>query len=242
MVCGHHINNDDVTNGLNITIQCDSHTFGRYVSIEIIGRTDHLTLCEVQVFADVSEWQVLLKGVSRSGVSVYNMWVNNMAIGCDDDKNINSVENYRSSRVHQWENLSITHVKLSAYKQGREVVTVIFDGTGSTMTNWFNLDRVLESTWPNDLKSTSPNVFSIYGQAGSNFERRFFMSHSDNGCYGDSGWFVVLEKGSPTQCSWEDPSGQVPVFLYSQTLSSSDWDTGIVGEAEVLTISVIANK
>ncbi|XP_019630365.1 PREDICTED: fucolectin-1-like [Branchiostoma belcheri] len=39
-------------NGATVVVYCDKPMAGRYVSIQLIGRSDHLQLCEVDVFAE----------------------------------------------------------------------------------------------------------------------------------------------------------------------------------------------
>ncbi|KAI8496670.1 hypothetical protein Bbelb_253250 [Branchiostoma belcheri] len=42
-------------NGATVVVYCDQPMTGRYVSIQLIGRSDHLQLCEVDVFAETAE-------------------------------------------------------------------------------------------------------------------------------------------------------------------------------------------
>ncbi|KAI8515636.1 hypothetical protein Bbelb_064490 [Branchiostoma belcheri] len=45
-------------NGATVVVYCDQPMTGRYVSIQLIGRSDNLQLCEVDVFAEIGKKEV----------------------------------------------------------------------------------------------------------------------------------------------------------------------------------------
>jgi hypothetical protein len=53
-------------------------------------------------------------------------------------------------------------VKLALYKNNVEVAYVVFNGTGSNNTSWFNRDAIIESPYT-AIKTDSFNYFSILG-------------------------------------------------------------------------------
>ena len=53
-------------------------------------------------------------------------------------------------------------MKLALYEEGEEVVSMIFDGSGSDKINWFSHSRLISSPWA-DLKTSTTNFFSIGG-------------------------------------------------------------------------------
>ncbi|XP_072017521.1 uncharacterized protein [Amphiura filiformis] len=128
---------------------------------------------------------------------------------------------YKSSFASDWEISNINKVIVVLLDHtGMELVTLIFNGTGSNSLNWFSKDRLLSSPY-DDIQSESQNVFSVEGHA--DVGRRWFISREYNNCPGDTGWMIVAYDFTPA-CPWER-NNSLPVFLYSLTNNYTKWST-----------------
>jgi len=54
-------------------------------------------------------------------------------------------------------------VKYSLFKDGSEVAYIVFNGTGSTIEDWFSAIRKLEASWSDLIDRQQFVVFSIKG-------------------------------------------------------------------------------
>ncbi|XP_056006780.1 uncharacterized protein LOC130050577 [Ostrea edulis] len=121
-----------------------------------------------------SGWLLIYRSQEGGNVSDYLMFTSN---GTSDETDDNIVDEhciattksdlctskYRTSLIDQWESLDITQVQLHLYKSGTKVAEVVFNGTGSTNTNWFSGNRVVSSTWTDVTPTQTYNYFSIEG-------------------------------------------------------------------------------
>ncbi|XP_025084126.1 uncharacterized protein LOC112558125 isoform X3 [Pomacea canaliculata] len=120
-------------------------------------------------------------------------------------------QHYRSSIFRVWSQVPIETVKLVVYKGGQAKQYALFNGTGSTYSNWMTAARLIESSWT-DLKSSTTNFFSITGDEG--LRRRFLINHAYPGCLNDNGWLLVKD-GTDT-CAYGNPTGvKYPLILFS---------------------------
>ena len=55
-----------------------------------------------------------------------------------------------------------TQVKISLYKEGVEKAYIIFDGKGSNNIDWFDANRILQSSWT-DIQEQTIGYFSVHG-------------------------------------------------------------------------------
>ncbi|XP_052765615.1 lactadherin-like [Mya arenaria] len=59
----------------------------------------------------------------------------------------NCPQHYRNPLVDQWSKLRVAMVKYALYKKGNQVAFVIFNATDSNVTNWFQAERILNTSW-----------------------------------------------------------------------------------------------
>ncbi|XP_064601377.1 uncharacterized protein LOC135467535 [Liolophura sinensis] len=102
-----------------------------------------------------------------------------------------------------------------------EVVRLSFNGLGTTALTWFAKSQLLTSPWT-DIQWAPVNYFNIEGTGG---DRRFFINskYSTTSCYGDEGWFVVLDASDI--CGWSQRSAY-PAFSYLNGSSKQNWFFG----------------
>ena len=54
-------------------------------------------------------------------------------------------------------------MKLSVYKEGQEVMYMVYDAIGSTKEDWLTPARILDSTYTDILPDETYKIFSITG-------------------------------------------------------------------------------
>ncbi|XP_041367824.1 uncharacterized protein LOC121382312 [Gigantopelta aegis] len=192
---------------------------------------------------DVKDDDWILAFLAKSGIKVpiMDVWnanglAHDLDLGSQDpalfSKYVaNSSTHYRSHWLDVWGSTSILQVRLVLYKNGIEVVSLLFDGNGSTKDDWFSKPRLISSPW-SDLTGVSPAVFSVSGQ----IMRKFYISTSASyfDCH-DNKWLLVLSTQA-NMCTFEKYDG--PQFLYSTGTTSSDFENGGYGLAETMAIFI----
>ncbi|XP_033724527.1 uncharacterized protein LOC117314570 [Pecten maximus] len=146
---------------------------------------------------------------------------------------------YKSSILDDWATKhSISAVRLSVYKDGREVAYVVFDTVGVTSkTGWMDCSRILDSSWT-DLQASSPNLCGIDDTGDA--KRNFFINNIYGGCQGDAGWLMLKDVGASGGCDeWDTNQGSLPYILYSTDLTYVTWHNGNKGYGDALAISVM---
>ncbi|KAK7091191.1 hypothetical protein V1264_008912 [Littorina saxatilis] len=139
----------------------------------------------------------------------------------------------RSKLMEQWNGgwISPKKVKFALYEDNTEVVSIVFNGAGSTPTTWFEPARIVSSTYQDIGPNETYAFFGFYGNAVG----RFFnvCKYAVGSCSTDEGWLAVVEKG---YCDFE--SGVKPLLRYSRLNTSSRWDTEAPGYAKVMIVYV----
>ncbi|XP_072017518.1 lactadherin-like [Amphiura filiformis] len=131
---------------------------------------------------------------------------------------------------------------------GAELMTLLFNGTGSNTLDWFSKERLLSSSY-DDIDIEPQNYFSVEGHA--DLGRHWFISRDYPGCSGDTGWMVVAYDFTP-DCDWER-NNALPVFLYSLTNNYTKWtiskdiaqlglETGLVMDFQITASSYHLDK
>ena len=69
---------------------------------------------------------------------------------------------------------------MALYKQESEVLSLVFNATGSNSQNWFSKNRLIQSPWT-DLESEQQNYFSLIGDLSS--ERSFYINKVKKSSY-----------------------------------------------------------
>ncbi|XP_036356011.1 uncharacterized protein LOC118761913 [Octopus sinensis] len=80
-----------------------------------------------------------------------------------------------------WDNLPIDEVKLVIYKNQTAVVTMIFDGQNSKLSNWFIYENLKSSPWI-DLSSAKPDIFRLSGGYGYVLNIFFLFPYVETYC------------------------------------------------------------
>ncbi|GAB1597520.1 hypothetical protein Ahia01_000028500, partial [Argonauta hians] len=119
-------------------------------------------------------------------------------------------------------------VKLVLYKEQKPVVTMVFDGRNSTITNWFTADRLKSSPWK-DLVASSKPKFLIDAVIWE------FVVITDGVCDTITGWLMVVKM--PSTCGWDEDS-EYPHILYSDKQNKTHWSQGEPGHADGLSIFI----
>ncbi|XP_025082794.1 uncharacterized protein LOC112557262 [Pomacea canaliculata] len=134
--------------------------------------------------------------------------------------------NFRGNFLFYWDELLVDTVKVNIHKNGEVVHYSVFNGTGSTYLNWFNRTKLLESSWL-DLKTSSTNVFSIYGDP--KLKRQFYISSNSTDCGSDAGWLVI--KNSKEKCSWGKlpKTAKYPVIFFANPNHAVKFSSGTSG-------------
>ncbi|XP_071956085.1 uncharacterized protein [Antedon mediterranea] len=184
-----------------------------------------------------SEWNLIFKGMSGTGVSIVESFVDGTQTSeSEASKSFDSSENFRLNKLFEnWTSSNIIQVKLTLYsKCYDELIHLTFNGITTTKTSWFSIEHLLDSPW-DDLKSgVEMNYFSIAG----NFRKRvFFVNKHYGGCSNDKGWLVVIDDTSHG-CEWEQII-PTPAFLFSSSDEAETLNSGSVSnEAYIMTVHV----
>ncbi|XP_072017377.1 uncharacterized protein [Amphiura filiformis] len=131
---------------------------------------------------------------------------------------------YKSSFATDWETHSIDKVTVVLLDYtGVELVSLLFNGTGSNRLDWFSNDRLLVSPY-DDIASETQNYFSAEGHpVNEGVGRQWFINRNYGGCSVDSGWIVVAYDFTPN-CDWERKNVPKPNFLYSLRRTYINWN------------------
>ena len=100
----------------------------------------------------------------------------------------------------------LSQVRVSLYKDGSEILSMVFDASNSDSENWFSKDRITYVPWT-DLRSEKTNVFDVKVCCG----RAFSIFRNYGGCGNDAGWLVI----TGMDCGWENRFPKTTV-MYSK--------------------------
>ncbi|XP_045184682.2 uncharacterized protein LOC123542757 [Mercenaria mercenaria] len=181
------------------------------VTVKVNGQTD----TDWSVYSK-KEWMLVFRATSGAGGDVYSAWMYGTSVTTDDvtcmTTDVTSCsKHYRNPIIDSWASVGMTQAKFALYKNNIEVAYVIFDATGSDVTNWFSNTRITGSSW-STISSQTFNHFSITGHDPG---RRFFINPSYGGCPGDTGYAVAITSNI-FGCSY-DIHSSYPQFLYAYT-------------------------
>ncbi|XP_038061009.1 uncharacterized protein LOC119731808 [Patiria miniata] len=201
----------------------------------------HAYCCSSNCFQHPLQWQLVFKGPGdqrMSTRSLYELWTDPLLDSREEPQGA-----FRDNTIYDaWNNreIPIKFVKLSLFTSGdtKPAKQLIFTGELSTVTDWFNKDRILSCPWWDTSHSwTFTGVMSMNGS--EQWPKRQFLISSDSiNCTSDMGWMFVA--GSTPACPWIAPHA----ILYSTTPAPVLWSEitesgGRVGVADHMTIHVI---
>ncbi|XP_053387808.1 uncharacterized protein LOC123542041 [Mercenaria mercenaria] len=203
------------------------------VAVSVNGQTD----ADWNAYSK-DEWMLVFRATPGVGGDVFTAWTDGTSVTTDDvtcmTTDVTSCsQHYRNPIVDSWTTIGMSQVKFAFYKNNIEKAYIIFNATGSDVTNWFIQTRITESSW-STIASDSFNYFSIEGHAPS---RRFFINRNYGGCPYDTAYAaVIIFKGFV--CSHDDQDSY-PQFLYadSATFGYPDSMTGM-DRADVMAIFI----
>lgn len=180
---------------------------------------------------------------TSGGLDPYLGWVN--AGGFNEGNAaaqllINNGLDYKDSFVDAW--AGILSVRVAFYRDGIEQKFAVFNGAGTTKTNFFTQANVTSASWTDF--SGPGNFFSIAGDAG--IDRHWFVNNNYGGCGADVGTMVVID-GRTGSCSWEttrtdDIGSLTRGFLYSLATTEVNWNGTAVGVADVFAVFVTVDR
>ncbi|KAK2164601.1 hypothetical protein LSH36_61g05009 [Paralvinella palmiformis] len=160
----------------------------------------------------IQDWIPIFRAYSESGLDVYSAWTTN------NINNINTDEGPSHLLLQPTIWPFIKEVKVSMVNDHKQMTYITFTASGSTRSNWFSRDRIIESTYVDLMDSLynpeSPASYSISGfvQIYRNVTRRFYAYWKHSGCHNDIGWIAVLDILDGF-CFWER-NGIRPSFMY----------------------------
>ncbi|XP_053374333.1 uncharacterized protein LOC123544905, partial [Mercenaria mercenaria] len=135
-------------------------------------------------------------------------------VGCRNVRKDGCTLHYRDPRIDTWSEQKISKVRYSIYKDGQEVAWVLFNAVDSTMDNWFDKSRVIDSSYTDLTSSAKYNFFAINDPSSvlHLVTRHWYVSNNFAGCPNDDYWFVTMEGSG--NCDY-DNFAQYPYILYS---------------------------
>ncbi|XP_074625122.1 uncharacterized protein LOC141883516 [Acropora palmata] len=175
----------------------------------------------------------VLKGVTQPPVGP--LWNSNETLAENVttalDTTGNYLGHYKNRIVNNWQEFHPNEARVALYKNGSEVLSMLFKALGTDKLNWFSQAKLLSSPW-SDLKTViSLQHFDITGS----HQRYFEISHFYGGCLSDFGWLVV-GNGS---CPWEIHGNNSLSIRFSKLKRSNNWnDFANVGVADVLAVFI----
>ncbi|XP_050409234.1 uncharacterized protein LOC126824090 [Patella vulgata] len=189
------------------------------------------------------DWILAFRGMNGIVDKIKDVWANTGLKNNpkDTDPSCYSVTgncsyHYRSSWLDKWDSTDIDKVRFNFYDNGDEVVSMTFNGTGSTKDNWYSWDRLLDNSRWTDLKTAEPFHFSMTGQ----LNRHFFVSEGSGNkleCGIINGWVVIIDV-EKNFCSFDKESGPLPAFLYSSKNTKVSMDSTDVLKADVMAVFI----
>ncbi|XP_077865202.1 adhesion G protein-coupled receptor B1-like [Saccoglossus kowalevskii] len=179
----------------------------------------------------IGDWNVVFKVVAGVSDTITDV-VANLATGTEVRHEGNGVakavtnelrDHYRSAVMNDWEIYNIEEVAVVVYISGEEILRILFNGSGSTNSDWFSKPRLLSHPWL-DLDEETPPNFSI---AGNSKSRTFQIALNGESCEENYVWFYVEDNYNDHTCSYQQ-SAPYPKLIYSS--SSSMGNPHIEGE------------
>nr|XP_054761515.1 cubilin-like [Lytechinus pictus] len=152
---------------------------------------------------------------------------------------------YKHSDVPDWANIGIRKVKVDVFNAGSIIASFRFDGQASNLSNWFECERMIYSSY-NDLNSLSCSqlFFGLPLGAGDvqEFEIRTFNASA--GCDSDPShrvWLDLQDVESPRNCTYEAPDNRLINSIIFVSSAGTGGETALganIAEADVFTIWV----
>ncbi|XP_076085371.1 uncharacterized protein LOC143056174 [Mytilus galloprovincialis] len=180
------------------------------------------------------DWKLIFKVATGGTGSFYDLYMGTGTLNMDNSAAQSLItpikQHFKSDIINYWDSLQIDKVRVSVYKNGTERAFFLFNGVGSSKTNWFTKNRLLNTSYTDLDQSTTANYFSINGHTAyvgnlqTQFFRRFFINAKYSGCCCDKGWLFVSDIYSYGDCDWEHLYlPQKPFIIFSPHSTRSQY-------------------
>ncbi|XP_052081840.1 serine-rich adhesin for platelets-like isoform X1 [Mytilus californianus] len=172
-------------------------------------------------------WALVYKISTGGNGSAYNLFMSGDSLNVNDEEAMSlhcsnpSRKHFKSDIVNNWSTNGIDQVRVSVYVNGIEQIFLLFNGSKTNKTNWFDESRLMNSSYSDLNEQTNVSFFSVDGISGNaddsvgNYSRRFYIRNETTGnCEtSDYGWlFVGDELGN---CDYERKIEDKPFILFS---------------------------
>ncbi|KAL4234481.1 hypothetical protein ACF0H5_006126 [Mactra antiquata] len=148
-----------------------------------------------------------------------------------ENENNDAVKNCQFRRydiIRDWESLNISQVKIQVKINNTVHAWVIFDGVGSTNTNWLSKERLISSSWTDLPSIESFAAYGVNGHYETDVLLRFVITEtfSAYNCSEINGWlFVVLQSPCLNKPGFPD------ILVAPSTTKSSSGDDLIIADS-----------
>ncbi|XP_052766710.1 uncharacterized protein LOC128207679 [Mya arenaria] len=198
--------------------------------------------------------------------SVYDLWMSDETLNPDTENAMAVLPGitYKSRDVIEWENRSISLVKVAFYRGADEVAFIVFGAAGPTynhsswpffkdranVTSWFDCSRIMYTTFSNLelFPSAIPEFCSLHSVSALEHSFSILSSGIDAqaDCDNLTGWFTVLEPNSTKSdidCGWQlGTSPQPPYFLYAEGNTSELMKNAVRADVMAIFVDDCINK
>ncbi|XP_060079357.1 uncharacterized protein LOC132558772 [Ylistrum balloti] len=196
---------------------------------------------EIYYLQKENDWELVFRAQAYNNISPYNAWMGTLSLptlveeGCLLLMNTSTCTTiYRNDILNTWDSESISEVKLELYKAGVRVVNIRFNGTRSTYTDWFGINRLIDSGWETLSQSRHFPNFSVRGPC----QRSFYINQYFRGCRYDKGLILVNDLNyNPCPCTYDTTSNR-PEFMYAPGEDVTQWEDYNYGQADVLAVFI----
>ncbi|XP_071128033.1 uncharacterized protein [Mytilus edulis] len=142
----------------------------------------------------------------------------------------------RSRFIDNWGKVRL--VKLELFQSNKRVMWMTFNGKNTNSMNWFDKNKLVDSSFKDLAPCSTFNYFSIAGDRLKGIlDRKFLINRSYKNCAQDYGWFAIAD--TIRHCSWEK-RGSAPVFIYTRNHSSRNYNLDS-DTAETMVISALVD-
>ncbi|OWF56765.1 Hemicentin-1 [Mizuhopecten yessoensis] len=193
-------------------------------------------------------WRLVFKapaGKQESGYTDVKAYYDATASSTESDADVTDKRDFstsagvfKSKHLDEWgTSVTAQAVRLSVWKNGKEVHYVVFDAFGKTKSDWLDCSKILYSSW-HDLDATQNVTCQI--REDNIKKRTFYLSRGGyTSCTDESGWLMYKDLGASSGCSEWDPTSGLPAIKYSTATEHVTWATGPTGDADALAIYIM---
>ncbi|VDI36907.1 Hypothetical predicted protein [Mytilus galloprovincialis] len=115
-------------------------------------------------------WALVYKISTGGNGSAYDLFMSNDSLNIDDEEAMSlhcstntSRKHFKSDIINNWSSIGVDQVRLSVYVSGIEQVFLLFNGSETNKTNWFNKSRLINSSYSDLNEQNIVSFFSVDG-------------------------------------------------------------------------------